>query len=364
MTKIQETIAIRLLRSSIVSHDDVKQHIILSVALAFCIMVHAYWLVFFTIVKIGSMIICNIGSLIIYFFTVAFLIKCRRYLIIRTIIVFEVNLYATFTAYMFGIDNYVIGKFLLIIVLQLLLPYGKLWYRWMLELFSMSLMVFSFSLDYITAAPVLVLPDSQNGILVATNICITLFGICIEIKIEQVITRIISESNQYSLEKATMAANTDALTSVYNRRYVDEYIANLQTAKMKTNCCVAMVDADKFKEINDFLGHDAGDQVLIHITSFFRSHLRKDDMLFRWGGDEFLIILNGVTLPQAHSSLDRLRKQLNENPFQAKDQEVFLSISVGVAELDLRDPYASIERCDQNLLISKQRGRNMVYSGL
>ncbi|MGO5094609.1 GGDEF domain-containing protein [Agathobaculum sp. LCP25S3_E8] len=363
MAKIQETIAAQLSRYSIAGYDNIKQHVILSVALAFCIMAHTYLLVFFAMGKIEPLIIANIGSLAIYYFTAAFLIKRRRYLIIRTIIVCEVSLYATFTGYMFGIGNYIIGNFLLILVLQLLLPYGDLWYRWMLSLFSISLMVFSFSLGYITA-PVLVLPDFENGIFIAANICIMLFGTCIEIKIEQIILSVIDESHKYSLEKATLAANTDALTSAYNRRYADEYIENLQASSPNVNFCVAMVDADKFKEINDVLGHDVGDQVLIHITKYFQTHLRQNDMLFRWGGDEFLIILKEITLPQAHGVLDRVRKQLIDTPFQAKNQAVNISISVGVAEFDLCNPYASIERCDQNLLVSKQRGRNMVYSGL
>lgn len=363
MVNIHNSIAARLSRSSIVSYDDIKQHVILSVALAFCIMAHTYLLVFFAIGEIKPLIIANIGSLAIYSFSAIFLIKCRRYLIIRTIIVCEVSLYAFFTAYMFGIGNYIIGNFLLILVMQLLLPYGNPWYRWMLALFSMSLMVFSFSLGYITA-PVLALPDSLNGIFIATNICIMLFGTCIEIKIEQIILSVIDESHKYSLEKATLAANTDALTSAYNRRYADEYIANLKASSPNVNFCVAMVDADKFKEINDVYGHDIGDQVLLHITKFFQNHLRQNDMLFRWGGDEFLIILKEITLPQAHGVLDRLRRQLIDTPFQAKNQAVNISISVGVAEFDLCNPDESIERCDQNLLLSKQQGRNMVCSGL
>lgn len=107
MAKIQETIAAQLSRYSIAGYDNIKQHVILSVALAFCIMAHTYLLVFFAMGKIEPLIIANIGSLAIYYFTAAFLIKRRRYLIIRTIIVCEVSLYATFTGYMFGIGNYI-----------------------------------------------------------------------------------------------------------------------------------------------------------------------------------------------------------------------------------------------------------------
>lgn len=363
MVNIHNSIAARLSRSSIVGYDDIKQHVILSAALAFCIMAHIYLLVFFALGEIEPFIMANIGSLAVYLSTALFLVKRRCYLTIRTIIVSEVSLYATFTAYMLGIDNYIIGNFLLLLVLQLLLSYGSAWYRICMALLSMLLAVFSFSISCIMP-PVLVLPEHLQRIFAATNICIMFFGSGIEIKIEQIMLGIIDESKKYSLEKATLAANTDALTSAYNRRYADEYIANLKASSPNVNFCVAMVDADKFKEINDVFGHDVGDQVLIHITKFFQKHLRRDDMLFRWGGDEFLIILNDVMLPQAHGVLDRLRKQLIDTPFQAKNQAVNISISVGVAEFDLCNPNESIERCDQNLLLSKQQGRNMVCSGL
>lgn len=102
---------------------------------------------------------------------------------------------------------------------------------------------------------------------------------------------------------------------------------------------------------------------MIHIVNLIRGSLRKDDMLFRWGGDEFLIILKGIRLPQAHDMFDRIQRQLHESPFQNKGQSVQVSVSVGVAEFDVRNPYLSIERCDQNLLQSKRQGRGMVCSG-
>lgn len=343
--------------------DNRKQHIFLWVGIVFCAIDHICLLTFFAIAGIGLFIIANLCSLAVYFFVSFMLVRYRCYLAIRAVIVCMGSLYSTFTAYMLGINNYVIGNFLLIIVLQLLLPYGKVWYRRGVMLASVILAIVSFSLSYI-ALPVLVLPDCQQNIFMAVNICIMLSGTCIEIKIEQLVTCAVHELHKNLLDRTTIAANTDVLTSAYNRRYAEEYIAGLQTYEEERDCCVAMVDADKFKEINDLMGHNIGNHTLIHITNFIRNNLRKDDMLFRWGGDEFLIILKGITLPQAHNTLDRIRKQLIETSFQDKEPSIQVSISVGVAEFDVSNPYLSIERCNQNLIQSKRQGRSMVFSGL
>lgn len=160
------------------------------------------------------------------------------------------------------------------------------------------------------------------------------------------------------------AANTDALTQVCNRRCAEEYISKELRSTADMTYCVAMIDVDKFKQINDTLGHDGGDQVLIYISSYFHSHLRKGDMIFRWGGDEFLIILKNVTLRQAHYILDKLRIELYHSAIQIKEQEVHISISVGVSEFDIHNPQKSIEACDQNLYKGKRSGRNIVFSGM
>lgn len=362
MEKIRDAIVAWLSRSSIVGYDNRKQFVFLFIAIVFCVGGHSCLLVFFALAGIGPLIAANLGALAVYFFVLLLLVKRRCYLTVRAAIAGTAGIYAVFTAYMLGIGSCMMGYFLLAIMLQLLLPYGSARYRHCVMLATVALVVFSFSLGCIMS-PLFSLSECQQAVFTAANLCIMLFGTCLEIKIERVVTCSIHQAQARSLEKATLAANTDALTSAYNRRYAEEYIADLQAYAKKVNYCVAMADIDKFKDINDLLGHDAGDQALIHIVNLIRGSLRKDDMLFRWGGDEFLIILKGIRLPQAHDMFDRIQRQLHESPFQNKGQSVQVSVSVGVAEFDVRNPYLSIERCDQNLLQSKRQGRGMVCSG-
>ena len=156
----------------------------------------------------------------------------------------------------------------------------------------------------------------------------------------------------------------DDLTKVYNRR-AGLIRLNEEFARARRNCStlsVAMVDADHFKNINDTYGHLVGDKALIHIASVLRSGLRECDILVRYGGEEFLILLPDTSSSQAALPLDRLRYRLAEQNFFNNNVEISLSISIGIATLSALDnsPMDAIERADKALYSAKRSGRNRV----
>jgi diguanylate cyclase (GGDEF)-like protein len=109
-------------------------------------------------------------------------------------------------------------------------------------------------------------------------------------------------------------ATRDALTGLYNRRMLEDYLptAVARCTKPTHTLCVLMVDVDNFKPLNDTLGHPAGDDLLRNIAQIIRSTIRESDLAFRCGGDEFVVVLDGIDNAGGHSVADRLIKLVDD----------------------------------------------------
>ncbi len=156
----------------------------------------------------------------------------------------------------------------------------------------------------------------------------------------------------------------DELTKVYNRR-AGLIRLNEEFSRAKRNgstFSVAMVDADHFKNINDTYGHIIGDKVLTHIATTLKSGLRECDVVVRYGGEEFLILLPDTTGTQASLPLNRLRQRLAESIFLHKTSKIKMSISIGIATISPMDADSMdmVLRADNALFSAKRSGRNKV----
>src|SRR3990167_351857 len=137
----------------------------------------------------------------------------------------------------------------------------------------------------------------------------------------------------------------DALTNMYNRRFLWKYLKNtLQSAQREGYSVICGVfDLDYFKKINDMLGHHAGDEVLISFSHLARSQLRAGDYLFRYGGDEFVVICVRISIKQAVVSAERLRKKL-EIIASHGSVKIKVTCSAGFACWQPTDPPLSAEK--------------------
>jgi diguanylate cyclase (GGDEF)-like protein len=157
-----------------------------------------------------------------------------------------------------------------------------------------------------------------------------------------------------------LLAVTDPLTGAYNRLRLDQLlVAELARAERYNDpFCVIMMDVDKFKSVNDEYGHQAGDQLLIALVAILGKHTRQVDVVGRWGGEEFQILVPGQGLQKARDLAEKLRLQVAEYRFPTVGQR---TASFGVAVFQSGDTItALIERADLALFRAKAKGRNRV----
>jgi diguanylate cyclase (GGDEF)-like protein len=179
-----------------------------------------------------------------------------------------------------------------------------------------------------------------------------------------VFTRTSSELMMSNLSKNYQEmANTDELTRLANRRYMREILNREMSRAIRFNRTFSVIsfDLDHFKEINDNYGHDAGDDVLLAITSILAGILRTQDICARWGGEEFLIMLPETKLEGAQQVAERLRVAMEQYPIKYKDQEFKMTLSAGCSEYRIKENLdVCLKRSDDNLYQAKKKGRNRV----
>ena len=172
----------------------------------------------------------------------------------------------------------------------------------------------------------------------------------------------------------------DALTGLFNRKTFDEQfsrytisglasrsgavtesLAAEETAVASDNEPVqqwlAVVDIDHFKQVNDRFGHLYGDEVLILITNILRSSFRSHDRIFRFGGEEFVVLLRATSLATAHKVFNRFRLAVQEYPFPQVGQ---VTVSLGFVSTSRGAPVEILGQADQALYYAKENGRNQV----
>lgn len=159
--------------------------------------------------------------------------------------------------------------------------------------------------------------------------------------------------------------DTDSLTGLYNRQSFDSKLSKLHANFSQVNraddqpseFCFALIDIDFFKKVNDKYGHVYGDDVLLLFSNLMKETFRDTDTLFRYGGEEFAVLLNGVSLQQAHHILNRFRNTVSEYDFPLENK---VTVSIGYTNFTDKIALATIiERADKALYYSKENGRNL-----
>ena len=169
------------------------------------------------------------------------------------------------------------------------------------------------------------------------------------------------------IEESVEMAITDALTGLHNRHYMERHMSALvnEANEKGKPLSVLVSDIDYFKSINDTYGHDIGDKVLQEFSSRFRKNSRGIDLVCRYGGEEFVVIMPDTDLSKALSIGERLRRSISEKSFQIDNEKYLdLTISTGIASLDQENTSAEtlLKKADQALYRAKKDGRNRVVT--
>lgn len=155
-------------------------------------------------------------------------------------------------------------------------------------------------------------------------------------------------------------AYEDALTGVSNRRRLDQWAAD-QLATISAGLAVAVLDIDHFKKINDQYSHSTGDAVLRAMGAVLRSHARAADVVVRYGGEEFVVVMLGVEHEHVADMMERLRAAVQTHAWHEITPTLRVTTSIGVAHADGKQSFKSlVDRADEALYRAKQSGRNRV----
>ncbi len=171
------------------------------------------------------------------------------------------------------------------------------------------------------------------------------------------------EALEAKLQHMSELVREDQLTGSLNRRGLDDVFEReaARSERRGTPLCVALLDLDDFKRLNDTYGHHAGDNALRHLVSTVKDTLRTMDVIARFGGEEFLIMLPETTIEDAAAAMTRLQRELTRQFFLHDNEKLLITFSAGVAlRRPNEDQAALVKRADQAMYEAKKSGKNRV----
>ena len=171
-----------------------------------------------------------------------------------------------------------------------------------------------------------------------------------------------SIQNAYYVERVKQLAYLDGLTGIFNRRYFELRISEEveRARRYGTGMAVIMADIDQFKRLNDEFGHLLGDEVLRQVSSIFHQQVRKIDVVCRYGGEEFAILLTQTNAQQAFTIAEKLRRQIENWQFPGVPRSITISAGVAAFPTHGRSRDEIVRAADNGLYTAKQEGRNRV----
>jgi diguanylate cyclase (GGDEF)-like protein len=187
-----------------------------------------------------------------------------------------------------------------------------------------------------------------------------------ELKLYAESMEMISQKLLAKSQQLDSSARTDFLTGLSNRMHIFEYMAEeaLRIKRGTPSCSVIISDLDHFKLINDTYGHECGDYVLKTVSAVMRTTVREQDIVARWGGEEFLFLLPETAMDGAFMLAEKLRSAIETAEFIYKDTSLHITMTFGVAQFDTAlGVEGTIKKADDALYLGKRDGRNRVVQG-
>jgi diguanylate cyclase (GGDEF)-like protein len=213
------------------------------------------------------------------------------------------------------------------------------------------------------AAPLLLAQEDPQAPIRQINTGVVLITFVLVYLLDRNIASLAQGDLRREYERVRDLAYEDPLTKLKTRQYAKIYFDALLARQTQDRVtCFALVDIDFFKTINDTYGHEAGDRVLEQVGATLKTNFRSTDLLCRWGGEEFLIVMDNCPLEIAVKLLERVRAKTEETPYVYNGTPIQTTITAGVTTLTGCDLAGTIRCSDEKLYAGKTAGRNRVVS--
>ena len=330
--------------------------VVLFIFLAMASAIHVFYMVYFIAVSAFLPAILHTASVSFYILSFVLFSKGKNNFSF-IILTYEIAISSVLMVMMFGLYVEYHWFILTCLLLQFLYPANT-------KRISYTSFVFLFAAIIFTQFSEFVIEPIYTAdgwyFLRTINVFFMFLSTLIAFQLDSIVRRAISVMQAKSIDQLKEQVYRDPLTNLLNRRYADIVFTTLYPPITARKVCFAMCDIDDFKEINDTYGHDAGDKFLVAVAELFTSGLRGTDYVFRWGGEEFLILLVNADIDVAVRVLDGLRKKVCELKIDAGGTEVSAGITIGVTVLEGKTTEDAITECDRLLYEGKNNGKNHV----
>ena len=327
-------------------------------------LVHAVLLVIMCISGVTPLIWFNSASVLVYAVSI-FLCMHGRIIPVYSSILLEVTAYSIISTYFVGLQCGTVC--FLFSIVPVMIYFGCYLFRGKQRWCIVAILLFlfgAFSYTYIRfsdSVPIYELQKTERFLLTIFSAFVMTFSIIFYNVIYIYSSEMMIKNMEERNKELSVAAHEDSLTHLLNRHgflsILDQLADNTDTEKY----CIAFCDIDDFKKVNDSYGHDAGDEVLKHITQLMKRELGEYDIC-RWGGEEIVILLRDSELYAVKDKMETLRKSIAANPTVYLNRRIFVTITIGLA--------ANIENCeavddviktaDVRMYYGKKNGKNKV----
>ena len=353
--------------NNIISKLNIASGIQYKILTVFCMIVHSCIAVFSLYFHIFPLLLFNIVSISIYVIG-SFLIQ-KHTVIISCIAFVEIILHTFICVILLGNNFGFSMYFILLIPMVYNILHSLNTNRFILKASILSILSFVLFVTcyvlsnlgqplYASEALEKVRPFVYVANIFIVFIALSFFSILFIVETVDAYNKLYNQNKQLD----TMA-NTDPLTGLYNRRtmtkHIIDFFSDYKVSKQPFS--IIICDIDNFKKINDTYGHEGGDEVLRSLSRIFESLIRDKDFLCRWGGEEFLILLNNTDLNLARTIADRIRVNVENNEIKYNDKTIKITITMGVASVTEEQDYNVLFKlADERLYTGKNSGKNIV----